>query len=150
MKKLLLLVTILLYTTSSYAADKFMEIHLASKHFNYGKQDYTFNEFNPGIGYIQKFENLADVSIGVYHNSIENVSTYAFIGDSWGNDYIKGGVEIGVVSGYRVLDVLPIMIPHVKFGVKNEKVKIRAIPLVMENEGLTGVVFSLSLEFGIN
>jgi hypothetical protein len=82
-----------------------------------------FNELNYGMGFIHDFRESHPLGSnyvhgGVYRNSYRDTSTYAAIG--WDvlrlSRHVTVGAEMGVVTGYRIMPVAPMLVPVVSIG----------------------------------
>ena len=89
-------------------ADTYLQINGASLHSKPG-----YNQFNYGLGLEQTISDNWNVAGGWYRNSEYNGSAYAYGRYSF---YRNGswdlGVGVGVVTGYKVMPVLPMIFPE--------------------------------------
>jgi hypothetical protein len=104
-------------------------IHLGTYHF---ERDHHYNEFNPGAyaacdGYV----------VGVYQNSVRKTSTY--VGYQFSNVLGPINIVTGVVTGYKLAPVVPMIIPTVKW----DNIRVSFIPPIKNVSG--GI--HLSMEF---
>ena len=106
MKIVFVILSILCFNTA--IAETYLQINGASLHDKPG-----YNQFNYGGAVEQSVNNDWSVAGGWYRNSEYRGSTYAYGRDSF---YRNGdwniGVGIGVVTGYRVMTVLPMAFPE--------------------------------------
>lgn len=78
---------------------------MISYHLN---RDANFNEFNPGVGYV----NEAGWGGGVYKNSYGKTSVYAGREFRWPlNGLLDAAVQTGIVTGYPLAPVVPAVLP---------------------------------------
>lgn len=116
MKNLILATIIIGLTVLSHnlKAETVIQLHTLSYHVNRAE---NFNEENYGIGvrhYVKdKYFNY--VHAGTYKNSENNTSNYAGIGYEWPVGSFKLGIKAGVITGYSLGDVLPFIVPVVKY-----------------------------------
>lgn len=117
-----------------------IEIIFASKRIGSEKE---YNEINPGLSY-KKNLTTGYLTGGAYYNSEKNMSTYAGLGKKFGHGPVKVGIDVGVVTGYKIMPVAPIASPYINYSYFN----IRALPLVKKSR-LNGVVLGFSMEFNL-
>lgn len=112
------LLATLLATTAAHAAPDYINIGGVSYHYDANGRAIGFNESNPGIGATWAGRDLpvvgsADISVGVYRNSIGHDSAYI------GFDKLpiqaaggRAGVTAILATGYEI-PVLPIVAPTI-------------------------------------
>jgi len=109
MKRLLFL---LLFATSTVAAESYLHLNGASKHNKSG-----YNEQNWGAGYEQSINSTWTAAVGVYNNSEYRHSTYAYARYTvYKNKSWDIGINGGIVTGYRKQSVLPMALPEVCYS----------------------------------
>lgn len=126
----------------------------ASHHF--GQHEFwdngqlrPFNEFNPGLGLEYKLSKHFHASAGTYKNSIYRQSFYAGIGiETDGSKPLGAGIELGGITGYAELPVIPSAIPYLRFGSQDGRVnfKLLGIPPI---KNLTPAVLGLQMRVKI-
>lgn len=126
---------------------------VASHHFGqrgyWDKGEYRpFNEFNPGVGLEYKLSDHIHLSAGTYRNSVYRQSVYAGVGfETGGNKQFGLGIELGGITGYNEMPVVPSAIPFVRIGDKNGvNAKVMVIPPV---KNLTPAVVGLQFRVPI-
>jgi len=118
MKKILFIITLgLIILSHNLQAETVAFAHTVSYHVN---RDIDFNEKNYGVG-IRHYINTEEeankyITVGGYRNSEYNQTYYAGVGWEWpiGNDF-QLGVVTGLITGYSLGDVLPYVVPIIKY-----------------------------------
>ena len=106
MKIVFVILSILCFNTA--IAETYLQINGASLHDKPG-----YNQFNYGGAVEQSVNNDWSVAGGWYRNSEYRGSTYAYGRYSfYRNGNWNLGVGVGVVTGYRVMTVLPMAFPE--------------------------------------
>jgi hypothetical protein len=109
MKHLLFL---LLFVTSTVAAESYLHLNGVSKHNKSG-----YNEQNWGAGYEQSINSTWTAAVGAYNNSEYRHSVYAYARYSvYKNNQWDIGINSGIVTGYRKQSVLPLALPEVCYN----------------------------------
>lgn len=81
-----------------------------------------FNERNPGLGL-----KVGDWGVGWYRNSESTGSWYAVREWQWGGT-VKVGAIAGLVTGYKLMDVMPMAAPTLSITIGRTEVLVMAIP----------------------
>lgn len=106
----------LTFHVGTVKADTVIQLHTVSYHIN---RAANYNEENYGVSVkhytVDKNYYFNYVQAGAYRNSENNISFYAGVGFEWPVGEIKLGVKAGVISGYSLGDVLPFVLPVIKY-----------------------------------
>lgn len=120
-------------STAMHADTPTVGVHVGSHHFP--ARDFT--NFNPGL-YARWGNGL---TVGALRNSERRFSAYAGHTSEWG----PFTLTVGVITGYRRSDVLPLVVPTVRVGrIGQSTVRLALLPQVASG-GATAI--HLMMEF---
>lgn len=129
---------ILLASSATAISAQTFGLHVGSWHSEPG-----YNNSNPGV-----YGSTADGwTAGTYYNSIRRQSAYAgWTGRRDVNAYVSAEVALGLVTGYKVAPVLPLVAPSVVLhGTSGPAARITVLPKFFDAQGAS--VVHLSLEW---
>jgi hypothetical protein len=139
MKHIITALALMLATITASATT--LGLHLGSRHSNY---DQPWNDVNPGL--YARFDN--GVIVGTLRNSERAQSYYA----GWSRDWplttrLDAGITLGLITGYKRADVLPLVVPSIRLGF-TENVGLRTSLLVNpDKRGAHAVHLSVEWKF---
>ncbi len=103
------IVLILFFIAGASEAETVLYAHTSSYHVN---RVANYNEINYGLGLRHNIANNRYLTIGTYRNSEYAQSNY--IGYGWQfTKYL--GLSAGIITGYKLGDILPYLIPTIKY-----------------------------------
>jgi hypothetical protein len=139
MKHIITALALMLATITASATT--LGLHLGSRHSNY---DQPWNDVNPGL--YARFDN--GVIVGTLRNSERTQSYYAGWSRDWPlTTHIDAGITLGLITGYKRADVLPLVVPSIRLGF-TENVGLRTSLLVNpDKRGAHAVHLSVEWKF---
>jgi len=117
---LMLLIIVSFYSDHANSGETIIQLHTVSQHYGenkgYGEGNLfeDWNEANLGVG-IRDYSADGYLTYGIYSNSIRKASAY--IGYGWEMDVgdFKVGVVAGLITGYNLAEVLPYIVPVIRY-----------------------------------
>lgn len=111
MKKILIIFIVLFFSNITNA-ETIIQLHTFSYHIN---RTTDYNESNFGLGIKHYVKTDEYISLGFYKNSEYDTSKYVGFGYNVYKSDISVNISYGIVMGYKSNNVLPYIIPVIKY-----------------------------------